>query len=122
MWFGLALLAIVLLALAVGLLTRKPPYECPAGKSIAATVKRHRDAGPMLVTLEAARIDSQVVEETAKPLWRRLPFLLYTLYRAHEPQGPWHVVVPTSALPEARRLLGEEPRLTSTSSSPARRL
>jgi hypothetical protein len=105
MWLGLAFLAVVLLAVVVGLLTQKPPYECPANKSIAATVKRHADAGPMLVALEAAGIDTQVVEETAKPLWRRLPFLLYTVYRAHEPPGPWHVVVPASALPEARRLL-----------------
>lgn len=52
----------------MGLLARKPPYECPAGKSIAITVRRHSAAGPALVTLAAAGIDSQVVEEKAKPL------------------------------------------------------
>jgi hypothetical protein len=91
--------------LVLALLSRKPPYECPPGKSIAATVKRHSDAGPILVTLEAAGIDTQVAEETAKSLWRRLPFLLYNVYRPHEPPGPWHVVVPSERLVEAQRLL-----------------
>jgi hypothetical protein len=103
--FGLTLLVVVVLVVVVGLLTKKPPYECPPGKSIVATVKRHSDSGPMLIILTAAGIDTDVVEETAKPLRRRLPFLFYTVYRPHEPQGPWHVVVPTSALPEAQRLL-----------------
>lgn len=98
-------IVIVVLVFAVALLTRKPPYQCPPGRSIVATVKRHSDAAPMLVRLEAAGIDTQVVEETAKSLWRRLPFIAYTLYRAHEPPGPWHVVVPSAALIEAQRLL-----------------
>jgi hypothetical protein len=108
--------------LVLALLTRRPTYECPPGKSIAATVKRHSDAGPLLVALEAAGIDTQIVDEPAKSLWRRLPFLLVTVYRAHEPPGPWHVIVPSNRLAEAQRLLGVglegqggAPRLTGTS-------
>ena len=88
--------------LVLALLTRKPPYECPPDKSIAATVKRHTDAAPMLATLEAAGIDTQVAEESAKSLWRRLPFLFYTAYRAWEPPGPWYIVVPSARLADAQ--------------------
>ena len=105
LWFAVALLAILLTTVVIALLTRKPPYVCPPGYSVAATVKPHDEAGRVLVTLERAGIDTRVVEETAKPFWRRLPFLLYTWYRPHEPSGPWHVVVPTAALAEATRLL-----------------
>jgi len=104
-FFIFALVAIVVLVLVVAMLTRKQPYECPPDKSVVATVKRHSDAGSMLVLLEAAGIDTQVVEEPAKSLWRRLPFLFYTVYRAHEPPGPWYVVVPSARLSEAQRLL-----------------
>ena len=105
MWFALTLLAVVALVLVVALLTRKTPYECPTGRSIVATVKRHSDAGPMLVMLEVACIDTQVVEEPAKSLWRRLPFIAYTVYRTHQPPGPWHVLVPSTHLAQAQQLL-----------------
>jgi hypothetical protein len=106
MWLGIALLGILLVSIVIGIVTRKPPYACPPGKTIAATVRRHSEAGPMLVVLSAAGMDAQVVEETAKPLWRRLPHLLYAWYPPHEPQGPWHVVVDEAQLAEAQRLLG----------------
>ena len=105
LFFLFGLVAVLVFVLVLALLTRKPPYECPADKSIVATVKRHSDAAPMFVVLEAAGIDTQIVEEPAKSLWRRLPFLLYTVYRAHEPPGPWHVVVPSPRLAEAQQLL-----------------
>jgi hypothetical protein len=56
LFFLVALIAIGVLVVAVGLLTRKPPYECPPGQSIVATVRRHGDAAPRLVVLEAAGI------------------------------------------------------------------
>lgn len=109
MVFLLALVGSVVLALVVALLTREPPYECPPGKSVVATVKRHGDAGPMLVALTTASIDAEIVEEPAKSLWRRLPFLFFALFftvdHAHEPVGPWHVVVPSSCLAEAQLAL-----------------
>jgi hypothetical protein len=107
--FLIGLLAVVVLALVVALLTRKAPYVCPPGTSILATVKRHSDAGPLFVTLEAAGIDTQIVEEPAKSLWRRLPLLLYRLYPAREPSGPWHIVVSTPDLARAQQVLAQPP-------------
>jgi hypothetical protein len=104
-WFVVAVAVCLLLAVLVGLLTRKEPYQCPSGRGIAASVRRHNEAGALLVTLEAKGIATQLVEEPAKPLSRRLPGLLYALYRPLEPQGPWYVVVADDDLPEARRLL-----------------
>ena len=105
MWLAVAVAVCLLLAVLVGLLTRKAPYRCPSGKAIAATVRQHSDAGPLLVKLETNGIDTQLVEEPAKSLGRRLPGFLYALYRPLEPVGPWYVVVAADDLPEAERLL-----------------
>jgi hypothetical protein len=110
----LALIAIAVFVVVLDVLTRKRPYACPPGRSIATTVQRHVDAGPMLMALDAAGIDTQTVEEPAKSLWRRLPAILYCV---HEPPGPWHVVVPTERLDEAQRLLS--PRLEGSRGNPA---
>jgi hypothetical protein len=104
-WLIVAIVVGVLLAVVVALLTRKAPYECPPGQAIVATVRRHSDAGPLLATLTVNGIDTQVVEEPAKSLRRRLPGLLYALHRPPEPVGPWYVVVDAGDLPEAQRLL-----------------
>ena len=55
MFFIFALVAIVVLVLVVAMLTRKPPYECPLDKSVVATVKRHSDAGSMVVLVRGSR-------------------------------------------------------------------
>jgi hypothetical protein len=91
------------------LFTRKDPFECPAGKSVVATVRRHGYAGPMRVTLEAAGIDTEVLEEPAKSVWRRA-FLGGTRHFFRDPPGPWYVVVPADRLVEALQLLsGQSP-------------
>jgi hypothetical protein len=98
-----AVVAVAVLVV-VALITRKEPYECPAGKGVAATVRRHAEAGPMLVTLQAAGIDTEVVEEPRKSIWR-LAFQGSTHYAFRDPPGPWHVVVAGDRLAEARQLL-----------------
>jgi hypothetical protein len=105
--FLLGLVALVVIAVVVALLTRRPPYAPPPGMAIVATVRRHEDALPLLLRLSQGRIDAQVAEESAKPFWRRLPLLLYSVYPRREPSGPWHVLVSTSDLAEARRVLAE---------------
>ena len=105
MWLIIAIAVCLLLAVVLALLTRKAPYECPPGKAIVATVRRHSDAGLLLATLAVNGIDAHVVEESAKSLRRRLPGLLYALHRPPEPGGPWYVVVDAGDLPEAQRLL-----------------
>jgi hypothetical protein len=107
-WLFLVGLAVVVaIVLVVALLTRKPPYEPPPGVAIVATVRRHKDALPLLLRLSQARIDAQVVEESAKSFWRRLPYLGYSLYPNREPSGPWYVLVSTSDLPKAQQVLAE---------------
>jgi hypothetical protein len=100
-----ALLAALLVDFALSLMTRKAHYQCPPGRSIALTVKRHHDAAAALVALEAAGIDTEVVEEPAKPLARRMLHHWLGVWHRHEPSGPWHIIVAESALSEAERLL-----------------
>jgi hypothetical protein len=107
-WLIIAIAVCLLLAAVVALLTRKAPYDCPPGKAIVATVPRHSDASPLLATLAVNGIDTNVVEEPAKSLRRRLPGLLYALHRPAEPGGPWYVVVDAGDLPEAQRLLSAD--------------
>jgi hypothetical protein len=101
--------AIAVLVVTVALMvTRKQPYDCPPDKRILATVPRHSQAGPMLVILEAKGIDTEIVEEPAKALWRR-GLLGGTRHFYREPPGPWHVVVPADRLSEAQHLVSAQP-------------
>ena len=106
-WFMALVLGVaIVLSVVATLLTRQRPYECPPGRSVALTLSRHTDGLPVLAALLAAGIDADLIEETAKPLWRRALFYrLYAPTRPYEPAGPWHVVVPTSAMPEVERCL-----------------
>ena len=116
--FLLGFAAVVVVAVVVALLTRGSPYSPPPGMAIVATVKRHEDALPLLLRLAQARVDAQVGEETGKSLWRRLPFLLYSLYPRREPSGPWHVLVSTSDLAEARQVLAPRAEQVSVMNRP----
>ena len=111
--FLVGLAVVVAIVLVVALLTREPPYEPPPGMAIATSVRRHKDALPLLVRLSQARIDAQVAEESGKSLWRRLPLLLYSLYPERKPSGPWYVLVSTADLSEAREVLSQSPTQVS---------
>ena len=118
-WWLMALVlgVVIVLSVVASLLTRQPPYECPPGRSVALALNRHADGLPILAALLAVGIDAELVEETAKPLWRRALFYqLYAPYRPFEPDGPWYVVVPTDALPEVERCLSAT---ASTATPPA---
>lgn len=106
---ALALAFVVLPAAAHAALANEPPYEPPVGSSVARTIRRHDDWPPILVRLELAGIDAQLVEEPHKSFGRRLGHALY-VDRVSRPFGPWHVVVPTQSLEKARQVSGEPDR------------
>lgn len=103
-WWVLALaLALALLpAVAHPALVNAPPYEPPTGSSVVLTIQRHDDWPPVLVRLQLAGIDAQLVEEPHKSFGRRLGHALH-IDHFTQPFGPWHVVVPTTSLDQARQ-------------------
>lgn len=107
-WWVLALaLAFVLLpAAAYATVVNEPPYEPPAGSSVLLTMQRHDDWPRVLVRLQLAGIDAQLVEEPHKSFGRRMGHAL-CVDRISRPFGPWHVVVPTPSLEKARQVIGK---------------
>jgi hypothetical protein len=107
-WWVLALaLALALVpAIAHAALVDAPPYEPPTGSSVVLTIQRHDDWPPILVRLQLAGIDAQLIEEPHKSFGRRLGHSLY-IDHFGQPFGPWHVVVPTASLDKARQVTSD---------------
>jgi hypothetical protein len=107
-WWLLALgLALVVLpATLYATLVDAPSYEPQSGSSVLLTIERHDDWPPILMRLQLAGIDAELVEEPHKSFGRRLGHALY-IDHFSQPFGPWHVVVPTAALAKAQQVIAE---------------
>jgi hypothetical protein len=107
-WWLLPLgLAVALLPATVhAVLVSAPSYEPPVGSTVLLTIQRHEDWPPILMRLQLAGIDAQLVEEPHKSFGRRLGHALYVDHFS-QPFGPWHVVVSTASLDRARQVSGE---------------
>ena len=107
-WLSALALALALVpATAYAALVNAPSYEPPIGSSVLLTIQRHDDWPGILMRLQRAGIDAQLVEEPHKSFGRRLGHALY-IDHFGQAFGPWHVVVPTTSLDRARQVSGEQ--------------
>jgi hypothetical protein len=93
-----------LLAFVLAIAMRRTPYACPPNKRILLTMKRHDDTLPAVALLAAARIETEMVQETRRPFMQEVAYR-FLVGASGEVPGPWYVVVSDEDLSRAEDVL-----------------